>query len=248
MSSRRLAVSRSGFLLSAALALWTLSPQAALPAGPSASASASTATDLFWSAIGQMGIVLRSIGNLSESGGGGEVWIAELATGHAHRINTPAPLAWPVLAPDGRTIFALRAGQLVRLSIEGGTAAPVARGVRWRKLLGVGADNTVLGFVADGAQVRAALLTPTGKVRMLPAPKTDTQRSQIALLLQENRSYADGFDLLVKRSTHGGLGYDVALVTGTRAKDVTDCGDDRCGQASLSPDRRQLIYVRSTIP
>lgn len=236
MSSRR-------FLMSMVLGLGMLSAQAQAPAG-----QPGTAMGLFWSAVDQMGIVLRSVGNLSQGASAGAVWIADLATGKARKIDTPAPLAWPVLAPDGRTIFALRAGQLVRLGIQGGVPAPVSTGARWRKLLGVGPHNTVLGFVDAGAQVRAAILTAAGALKVLPAPRTDKERAQIAQLLQENRSYADGYDLLVKRSTHGGLGYDVALVTHGKGRDVTDCGDDRCGQASLSPDRRDLLYVRSAAP
>jgi hypothetical protein len=125
---------------------------------------------------------------------------------------------------------------------------PLGSGTEWRKLLGVDAGNDLLGFIDARPRVSPAMLTPTGELRVLPAPESDRERERISLLLQENRAYDDGSELIVKRSTHGGRGFDIGLVTQGSEKTLSDCGDDYCGQPSMSADRRYVVYVRTSPP
>jgi hypothetical protein len=115
----------------------------------------------------------------------------------------------------------------------------------WRKLIGVSPDGSILGIVAGSPRARPALVTPDAALRLLPPPESEQDRKNISLLLQENRAYADGRTLLVKRSARGGRGFDVFLVTPEGERNLSDCGDERCSQPSLSPDGNRVLYVRT---
>ena len=55
----------------------------------------------------------------------------------------------------------------------------------------------------------------------------------------------DGRELRVERSARGGRGFDVFLVSGNVARNLSDCGDDTCGQPSLSPQSQRALYIRA---
>jgi hypothetical protein len=38
---------------------------------------------------------------------------------------------------------------------------------------------------------------------------------------------------------------DVSVADADVVKNISDCGDDACGQPSLSPDGRYVVYIRS---
>lgn len=213
-------------------------------APPQPPAGAGTATQFFWTAIDQLGLIFKAVGNLSGGIDQGQVWRVDLATGDQRRVGSDDGLAWPVLSPDGATVFALRAGRLVRLASDGHLTA-LGTETQWRKLVGVDRQNNVIGFIAGKPRAHPALMSASGELHRLPQPATDSEREHVSFLLQENRAYADGRTLLVKHSTRGGRGFDVFLKTDDTAKALSDCGDDLCGQPSLSPDGRSVLYVRA---
>jgi hypothetical protein len=218
-------------------------PVPAPPAKSQGTASQSQ-TGAFWSAVDKLGVVFKAIGNLGGSLEQGQVWRVDLGTGAQQSFASSQSLAWPVLAPDGVTVFALHDGALVRITRDV-QPTPVGTEAHWRKLLGVDPDGNVLGFVAATPRVRPAVMTRGGALQLLPQPESDSERERVSLLLQENRAYADGQELVVKRSARGGQGFDVSLVTDGEARRLSDCGDDLCGQPSLAPDGRSVLYVRA---
>ena len=169
----------------------------------------------------------------------------DLGTGSRSRLGAAGDLSWPVLAPDGTTVFALRGRQLVRFGVSVPNDAPVGPEADWLKLMGVGPDGVVLGFMAGRPRAHPALATASGELRLLPQPETPDELRNVSLLLQENRTYADGRELRVERSTRGGRGFDVFLVAGGMVRNLSDCGDDACGQPSLSPDGQRALYIRA---
>jgi hypothetical protein len=106
-------------------------------------------------------------------------------------------------------------------------------------------DGSVLGFAADEPRARPALLSPDGSVQVLPAPETDADRQRESFALQEERDYADGTRLRVHRSERGGQGFDIFLVKDGTQRNLTDCGNCRCGQPALTADGSALLYVRA---
>jgi hypothetical protein len=214
-------------------------------ASPTASEE-STLAQAFWAGIDYLGLTFKAVGNLGAGADRGRVWIIDLATGEGRQVSSADDLAWPVLGLDGSTIFALRGVQAVRLTWPDGEIAPVGPEADWRKLVGVDGSGDLLGFVTGRPRAQPALMSEDGRLLLLPQPETEQDRAHVSMLLQENHAYADGRQLLVMRSQRGGRGYDITFGTGAALKNLSDCGDDACGQPSLSPDGRYVLYIRAS--
>jgi hypothetical protein len=228
------------------LRLSTFAAAAALVAtGSTTLAEQSSLARTFWAGVDYLGLVFKSVGSLGGGADHGQVWIFDLATGGRRQATSADDLSWPVLAPDDTTIFALRGKQAMRASLKGGDVAPFGPSADWRKLAGVDGDGDVLGFVAARPQVRPAVMNKNGELLLLPQPESDEEKERVSILLQENQAYANGRKLIVMRSERGGRGYDVKLEDAGSIKNVSDCGDDACGQPSLSPDGRLVLYIRA---
>jgi hypothetical protein len=210
---------------------------------PSSESSALAQT--FWTGIDYLGLVFKAVGSLGGETDRGQVWTVDLATGERRQISSADNLAWPVLGRDHSTIFALRGRQVVRLTSSGGGVVSIGPEADWRKLIGVDATGDVLGFVAGRPPAQPALLTSKGELLLLQHPQSEKERARVSMLLQENLAYANGRQLTVTRSQRGGRGYDVNLINGDAVKNLSDCGDDVCGQPSLSPDARYVLYIRA---
>jgi hypothetical protein len=217
------------------------------PPPPVTSDDTSRVSALFWNAVAQLGLVMQAMGSLS--GGGleqGELWRVDLATGERRRIGQGSAFSWPVAAPDNQTVYVLRDERVVRIAAADGTETPLGQEVGWRTLLGVQPDGTVLGFVVGRPRVHPTLLAPDGTRTVLPQPVRDDEQSRAAVLLQEDRDYENGRRLQVRRSERGGLGFDVWLLDDGHWRNLTDCGNAACGEPSLTPDGRSVLYVRTS--
>jgi hypothetical protein len=214
----------------------------ASPPSPEPSLLAKT----FWPGLDYLGLVFKAVGSLGGGADRGQVWIVDLATGARSRVTDADDLAWPVLGLDHSTIFALRGRQMVRLTLPGGKVVPVGPETNWRRLLGVEGSGYVLGFIESQPRAQPAVMTEKGELLLLPQPDTEQEKVRVSMLLQENLAYTNGRQLRVTRSRRGGRGYDVNLVDGDTVKNLSDCGDDACGQPSLSPDGRYVLYIRAS--
>jgi hypothetical protein len=200
----------------------------------------------FWAGIDYLGLVFKEVGSLGGGANRGQTWTVDLATGARRQVSNADDLSWPVFGRVGDTVFALRGRQVVRLTLPAGGGVPVGPEADWRKLVGVDAAGDVLGFVAGRPRAQPALLTAKGELLLLPQPDKEHERVRVSKLMQENLAYADGRQLTVTRSRRGGRGYDVNLIDGDTVKNLSDCGDDACGQPSLSQDGRYVLYIRAS--
>ena len=210
---------------------------------PPAAPSQSIVAQAFWAGLDQINMLFNRAGSLAGGVTRGAVWRLELMSGKRQRIGA-ADLSWPVAATSDGPVFALHGRRLVRLAADG-TEAPVGDDGAWRKLLGVLPDGRVLGFVVGEARARPALLLHDHVIQIVPAPESDEERQREALALQEDRDYVDGKRLAVRRSERGGEGFDIYLIEGNTQRNMTDCGNDRCGQPSLTSDGLAMLYIRA---
>lgn len=228
-------------MLSASASSQPTTPQAAAPQSGMAQ---SGLAQVFWSGLGQINMLFKGGGSLASGATRGAVWRLDLASGNLRRIGTTDTLSWPVAATGDSPVFALRGRQFVRMGADG-TEMAAGDDVAWRKLLGVLPDGSVLGFVAGEPRAHPALRSPDGSVQVFPAPESDKDRQRESFALQEERDYADGTRLRVRRSERGGQGFDIFLVKDGPQRNLTDCGNDRCGQPSLTADGSALLYIRA---
>jgi hypothetical protein len=216
----------------------------AVAAQPAPPATKGGVGRVFSAGLDALGLVFKGIGSLAGGPTAGSVWRVEIRTGARLRIGDTTDLAWPVPSADGVAVYALRGRQVVRIVVADGRETRVGAPAEWRKLVGVLPDGTVLGFIEDDPRPRPALLAPDGTLTALPAPADDAERRRNGALLQEGRDYQNGTRLEVRDSERGGRGSDVFLVGGSGARNLSDCGDDHCGQPSRSLDGASVFYVR----
>jgi hypothetical protein len=218
---------------------------AAVAVAAACPARSADAARSFWQVIGQqLGLLYGGISSLGGGATRGQIWIADVETGEHHAIVGTDGSAWPIFAPDRSAVFALRGQQVVQVTLGDGKIVPIGAEMAWRKLVGTDADGRVLGFVAGRPRAQPAILSRDGTVQLFPQPESAEERERTAVLLQEDRAYADGQQLLVVRSRRGGRGYDVELKGEGSGKTLSDCGDDACGQPSRSADGRHVLYIR----
>jgi hypothetical protein len=207
-------------------------------------ATGSSAGRVFAAGLNILGLVFSGIGSLAGGPAAGVVWSVDLRTGERRRISRADNLAWPVPSVAGTAVYVLRGGQVVRIAVADGSETPVGTPAHWLKLLGVLQDDTVLGFVEDDPRPRPALLARDGGRMEMAAPADEPERRRNGVLLQEGRDYSDGTRLEVRDSERGGRGRDVFLIGVAGTRNVTDCGDDFCGQPSRSQDGLRIFYIR----
>lgn len=194
-------------------------------------------------------LTFEAIGSLSESAvDNGQVWAVEFdASGtpsEPRRIGSFYNLAWPVVSPDGSTIYALQQGQVVALEKDGESSTAINSKSNWVKLLGVAKDGSILGFVHKDTESRPAMIMAGGNIWIDQSPLSDDERTQLSRLLQEARTYTGDRSLFVERSERGRRGFDVYMRSEDKVINLSDCGDDRCGQPSLSADFRLALFIR----
>lgn len=193
-------------------------------------------------------VTFEAIGSLGDSVVDyGQIWSVELdASGKPSKprqIGTTSNLAWPVLGPKGQTIYAIQQDRIVQLSDDGKMVEVVNDQKQWTKLFGVTENGAVLGMVYEDGESKLAMLHANGAITLSPTPQSDEEQKRKSVLMQEGRSYSGNRSLYVERSKRGGRGYDVFFNTGGQVINLSDCGDDRCGQPSISPDFRRVLYV-----
>jgi hypothetical protein len=212
-----------------------------------ASATATTALGrAFWGGVDALHLMFRSIGTLSGGPDHGAVWEFDVQSHTRVRVGSGTAFAWPVQGLDSQAVLALREGQVVEISLPDGRETKLGPKTAWRKLIGVAPDNTILGLIQDSDGARPALLSRSGELSVLPPGTTAEERSRVSLLLQEDRPYSEDRRLVVARSERGGRGFDVYYIAGHERLNVSDCGDDACGQPSLSADQARVLYVRES--
>jgi hypothetical protein len=194
-------------------------------------------------------ITLEGVGALGESVHSGELWVVDLdgsgRPGTRRRIGTADDLAWPVAGPSEDTYYALQRGRAVQIDAESGNLQQLETETIWRKLLGVLGDGTLLGLVTQAGETRPAMLRPSGQLEIDTNPLSKKAKDGIAHLLQETRTHRGGATLKVERSERGGRrGFDVLLEFEQETFNLSDCGDEKCGQPSLAPDFSRALYIR----
>jgi hypothetical protein len=199
--------------------------------------------------INNLQVTFEAIGSLGESVVDyGQIWSVVLdASGKPSKpsqIGTVTNLAWPVLGLKGKTIYAIQQDRIVQLSDDGQMVKVLDNQKQWIKLFGVTEIGAVLGMLYEDGESRLAILRTDGVIMLSPTPQSEEEQKHKLALMQESRSYSGNRSLYVERSKRGGRGFDVFYNTGDQVINLSDCGDDSCGQASLSRDFRRVLYVR----
>jgi hypothetical protein len=185
----------------------------------------------------------------------GQVWLVEVASKKSRSLSVDGGYRSPVFAVRGGYIFALHGSNVVRFNPSGVNAQKVCSIPDIQKLVGASPDDAdkILILRGDVSRNTAAglLSVSTGKVEALPYDSASSEDRQILEHLQGwDRVYGDK-RVFVKRQSKQSLSgpvqwTDVFLREGTNEPvNVSACDEVNCGQPSLAPDGKLLVFVRA---
>jgi hypothetical protein len=187
----------------------------------------------------------------------GDLWLHDTESGTARRITREGGYRSPIVLTGETALLALRGEQVIEIAIESGQTEARGSIPGVVKLIGVAAadPNQVLFLRQDasGAFVAGALSLKDGRreERRLDLAAVDEQR-MLAHLRGWQRSYDGGqTSLYTKIETKEGLAgtvewRDVWLKrAGRDTTNISHCDGVNCGQPSLSPNGRWVVYVKA---
>lgn len=185
---------------------------------------------------------------------GGELWSVELEAGTPRQVIAGAGYRSPIFEPGGDSLLALAGDRLVRISLAEGEPRAL-RQTSAIKLVGfvAGEPDRVLLVTRDeaGRPVAAFLSLGSGETEVLTLDRdSEDGRRMLHHLQGWQRSYSTA-KLYTRRETRRDLigtveWTDVVVKRGAGDPvNVSRCGGTNCGQPSLSPDGRRVVFVKS---
>jgi hypothetical protein len=184
----------------------------------------------------------------------GDIWVADLERVTRHALTTGGGYRWPVFELSDKSVVALKGDQLVRI--------PITRGAKTQVLCSLSGVDKLVGFDRDNPDrllvmrnqpesPLAVLSVTSEKLQDLPYDRNDKdQRRMLAHIRGEERVYARARVYVMTESAQSLEGTrewtDVYIQQGDgKAKNVSRCDGSDCGQPSLSPDGKTVVYIQS---
>jgi hypothetical protein len=194
---------------------------------------------------------LKGSGDTLEAG---EVWLVEMASGKSQQLTRSAEFRSPIFLPGGNDVLALRGSDVVRLSGAADAPRKLATVKAAAKLVGCSAADPdkllLLTAAAAGGDELSVLSISSGRLSRVPFdPASRADGELMAYLNGWDRTYPAG-TLYVQRHTRETLAgvvewQDVFFQSGNgEAMNVSRCDATDCGQPSLSPDARRVVFIK----
>jgi hypothetical protein len=185
----------------------------------------------------------------------GSVWMADLTAKTTRRLNGENCRS-PIFLRNG-DVLALKGEMIVRIPLDGGTPSPIHAVAGIDKLVAASNrdpdDVLVLLTDSNGRPTPAIVSLPGGAIFPVPVDfDSEDDIRGLAHLQGWDRDYGD-IKLRVERVRKAALSgirewTDVFLMReGQEAVNLTNCDDVGCGQPSLSPDRRRVVFIKGEI-
>jgi hypothetical protein len=183
----------------------------------------------------------------------GEVWVVEVAGGKSRQLTRTAEFRSPIFLPGGIDVLALRGSDVVRLSGPADAPRKLATVNAASKLLGCSVrdpDKLLLLATPPGGDELSVLSISTGQLSRVPFDPTSREDAELMAYLNGwGRTYPAG-SLYVQRHAQETLAgvvewQDVFFQSGNgKAMNVSRCDATNCGQPSLSPDARRVVFIK----
>ena len=184
----------------------------------------------------------------------GQIWLADLAGGATHALRAGGGYRSPIFDSGGSTVVALAGKQIVRIAVDSGKTTDEWNASGIQKLVGADSQepDEVLVVRDDRSAPLGILSLTTHKVTPLPPPdRTDKQQVEaVTAAAGQTRIYGNVRLFLQTKSRVAMEGkrewQDVYVQEGRQTpRSISRCQDVTCDQPSLSPDGRQVLYIRS---
>jgi hypothetical protein len=210
-------------------------------------------TETFWQKVMRVLGVSATPGSLRSPNGefDGDIWMVTTSTNPTKRqITRRGSYRSPVFDSGGTSLLALRGNSLVRVAIASGEAAEIRSVDGVEKLIGFNRDESdQLLIIANGAPRFLSI----AKGQQVPIPYNANLRDDLAMLNHLRgwaRDYGDS-RVYVNHERKPALGGDLEWMdvywkrNSANPVNVSECDGVRCGQPSLSPDGKNVVYIRA---
>jgi Tol biopolymer transport system component len=185
----------------------------------------------------------------------GQVWLADLRDHTRRKITGDGGYRSPVFLPDSTDILAVKAEDVVRLSLNSSTPQTVAKVSGITKLIGFDRDNAwqVLLLAEDDAghaKVELFNLKSGQATQLSYDPQSSADHQMLEDLEGWERSYPAG-TAYVMRETVQAMSGPVERSNvfwkqpGLDPVNVSQCQLTDCGQPSASSDGSKLVFIKA---
>jgi hypothetical protein len=185
----------------------------------------------------------------------GQVWLVDLASGKKTSLTAGGGYRSPVFAVGNEYVLALYGSDVVRLNLAGATPRKLCSVSGMQKIVGPDLEDAdkflILEMDGNRNTVPALLSVGTGKVEPMPFDATAKEdRQTLEVLRGWDRVYGDKSVFVQQRSKDSLAGpvewTDVYFKDGAKPPvNASDCDEVICGQPSLSPDGKLLLFVKT---
>jgi hypothetical protein len=184
----------------------------------------------------------------------GQVWIADLERGALTALTTDSGYRWPVYELSGEAVVALKGDSLVRIPARKGEVEVLHKIPDVEKLVGFDREDPdkLLVILDKDTAPLAFLSLKTGSLTPLPYDSNSKDHRRILSHVKgEERVYKTARVYVKtesKQGMEGGLEWgEVYLQQGEATPRNVSKGDGvNCGQPSLSPDGKAVVYIKAT--
>jgi hypothetical protein len=185
----------------------------------------------------------------------GQIWLADVRANTRRKITSDGGYRSPVLLPDGTGILAIKAEQIVRLSMSSSTPQTVTKISGITKLIGFDRDDpsqVLLLAEDDAGHAKVELFSlRDGKTTQLPYdPQSNQDRQMLEDLQGWQRSYGQG-TVYVRRETVQAMSGPVERTNvfwkqpDLNPTNVSQCELTDCGQPSASNDGNNIVFIKA---
>lgn len=178
----------------------------------------------------------------------GEIWVTDL---NAHVTTRVAQGSFrsPVFTPAADAIMAVRDDTIVRIPLGGGAPDELFQLDGLAKIIGFSPDGKLLVQGDDGSDTpQVGLLTVAEKkLRWLSIdPAAAEDKAALDRIRGWERSYGAARVFVRKETSNGRNSTQVYLEEpGKDAMNASQCEKASCGQPSMAPEKRLVVYIRA---
>jgi hypothetical protein len=185
----------------------------------------------------------------------GDIWVIDLAQLAQSQVTQGGGYRSPVFLPGGVDILALKGNDIVRIRVRGGKEVKLYTIEGIIKLVGFNTENDdqvlMLREKEDGMPSVGFVSLKSGQVINLPYDgQSISDRSILDHITGWERIYGDTTVYVDSTTTTDRMGRyrewtNVYIKSKGKDENLSKCQQINCGQPSLSPDRRKVVFIKS---